>query len=66
MQANVVSSVHRVNGSRVSVEGYGQTNILKQFPFLSKGEVNIVVLEGFLINDNFIPFDVNIYAKRHR
>lgn len=71
MKTNQVNTVFSIGGSSEGhiAEGAGQAttaDIIKHFPLVHKGNVNIVVLRGFMINDKYVPFKPEQYAHRFR
>lgn len=71
MKHNETHTVFSINGSSQGhiIRGAGQDtvkDILKHYPSLYPGKVNIVVLKGFMINGEFSPFNPGLYATRWR
>lgn len=71
MVYNNVNTVFSVNGSSEGhvVEGEGQATVsdmLNHYPLVKRGKVNIVVLRGFMVNDTFVPFNPELYARERR
>ncbi len=68
---NKVNTVFLINGSTDGhiVEGCGTSvvgSMLRQYPLVRRGSVNIIVLKGFMVNNQFVAFKTEDYAKPHR